>query len=125
VAGSYDRSVYAWSADHGHERWKRSTGNFAYSSLAVATLQGRPLVFAMSWDGGLYMLDGLGGTELWKTQSGPLLWSHAFQGDSLWASPVVARLNGRPCVLLAGYDGVLRAFGPNAANRTDPRGASR
>ena len=89
-----------------------STGNVAYSSAAVATLNSRPVVFAMSWDQGLYLVDGATGQQLWKARSGPLVSSRAFQGDSLWASPVVARLGARPAVIFPACDGILYAFSP-------------
>lgn len=110
VAGSYDRSVYAWRADDGRQLWTTPTGNYAYATPAIAALNGELIVFQMSWDQGLYMLDGKTGRELWKVRSGPLLWSHALQGDSLWASPIVARLSGRPMVLFPACDGVMYAY---------------
>jgi len=112
VAGSYDRSIYAWSVGEDGPLWKATTGNHAYSSAAVATLGGAPVVLAMSWDQHMYLLEGKTGETLWKVKCGPLLWSHAFMGDSLWASPVVADIASRPTVLFPACDGVLYAYRP-------------
>lgn len=120
VAGSYDRKVYAWRSADGHSLWTLPTGNYAYSSPAVATLNARPVVFAMSWDQGLYLMDGGTGHQLWMARSGPLVWSHAFQGDSLWASPAVARLADRPMVLFPACDGILCAYSPPGTRSSGP-----
>ncbi len=119
VAGSYDRSIYAWSGESGREDWHYTTGNYAYASPAAATLKGQPVVCMMSWDDHLYLLDGRTGQALWRARSGPLLWSHAYQGDSLWASPVVARLGGDPMVFFAAGDGSIRAYAPRGAARME------
>lgn len=112
AAGSYDRSIYAWPAGQGEPLWATTTGNHAYSSVAVARLRGAPVVLAMSWDQRIYLLDGATGESLWSAESGPFLWSHAFMGDSLWASPVVAKVAGHPTVLFPACDGVLYAYWP-------------
>jgi eukaryotic-like serine/threonine-protein kinase len=124
VAGSYDRSVYAWNSDSANLRWQAPTGNYAYSSPAVARIGQKPVVLAISWDEHVYMFDGTTGVELWRTGSGPLIWSHAYMGDSLWASPVVALAGDRPLVLYPAFDGVLYAFRPiqrNPATQTATR----
>ncbi len=117
AAGSYDRSIYAMAADNGQARWKATTGNFAYSSAAIAQLAGRQVVIAMSWDEQVYLLDGADGGQLWEAASGPLIWSHVFQGDSLWASPAIAMAKGRPRVFVAAFDGVMYAYGPVDGDR--------
>jgi len=111
VAGSYDWHVYAWSAGKG-PTWKFKTGNFVYSSPAIAQLNGSPVVLFMSWDQQSYLFDGITGDMLWQVKCGPMLWSHAYIGDSLWASPVIANANGQPTVLMAAFDGILYAYRP-------------
>jgi outer membrane protein assembly factor BamB len=120
VVGSYDRSFYAWQAEPVQRRWKTLTGNYAYSSTAIATLRGKPVVLASSWDQHLYLFDGLNGQVLWKAASGPLLWSHAYMGDSLWASPVVARVAGKPSVFFGALDGILYAYRPRLSPESRP-----
>ncbi len=122
VVGSYDRNVYAWTATDRRLRWKVPTGNFAYASTALARLNGRPVVLAMSWDQNSYLFDGMTGETLWQVECGPLLWSHAYMGDSLWASPVVARVGGRPTILIAAYDGILYAYQAGLTGASRPGG---
>lgn len=112
VAGAYDRYVYGFRGTNGDRQWQYKTGNFAYSSTAAALLKGKRVVLTMSWDEHVYMLDGATGALLWKAKSGPLLWSHVFQGDSLWASPVIGVAGEKPIVLVAAFDGVMYAYGP-------------
>lgn len=125
VAGSYDRSVYKWDAHDGTLQWQVLTGNYAYSSCALARIGQTPVVLAMSWDEHLYLFEAGRGQMLWRYQGGPLLWSHAYMGDSLWASPAVIKAEGRPMLLFPAFDGVLYAFRPiqpTAASRSaDPR----
>jgi hypothetical protein len=64
----------------------------------------------MSWDQHLYLLDGRSGDVLWTAACGEMIWKHAWMGDSLWASPVVANAAGGPMVLFPAYDGVLYAY---------------
>ena len=66
----------------------------AYASPAAARLEGRPVLVVQSWDERLYLLDAGSGIPLWRARTGPLLWTHAFQGDSLWSSPAVALAGG-------------------------------
>jgi hypothetical protein len=112
MAGSYDRSFYAWTPDRPDPLWRMTTGNYAYSTMAVARLDGEPVAFGMSWDQKLYMLDARTGHELWTAECGPLIWKHAWMGDSLWASPVVAMVDGEPTVFFPAYDGVFYAYRP-------------
>jgi len=115
VAGSHDQRIHAWSAASGLHLWSAKTGNYAYSSTALARLAGRPVTLTMSWDEHVYLLDGETGDGIWKAKSGPLLWSHVFQGDSLWASPIVAKMAERPMILVPACDGVLYAFQPRGS----------
>lgn len=112
AAGSYDRHVWALDATTGDMMWKQKTGNFAYSSPVWARVGDTPVVIAMSWDEQTYMFDASTGAVLWRAACKPLLWSYATQGDSLWASPVVARMDDQPTLLVAAFDGILYAFGP-------------
>ena len=112
AAGSYDRNVYAWTAGTAEPRWRAPTGNYAYSSPAVVRIGQKPAILMMSWDEHLYLFEGATGRVLWRYKGGPLLWSHAYTGDSLWASPAVFRVDGRPTVLFPAFDGVLYAFRP-------------
>lgn len=123
VVGSYDCSFYAWALTGTGPQWKAATGNFAYSSAAVARLNGMPAVFAMSWDENSYLFDGQNGRVLWQAGSGPMLWSHTFMGDSLWGSPAVASVDGAPTVIIPALDGVLYAYRPRSAGASQPASA--
>jgi outer membrane protein assembly factor BamB len=112
VAGSYDRNVYAWTAGTAGLKWRAPTGNYAYSSPAVVKMGKKPVILMISWDEHLYLFEGATGRVLWRYKGGPLLWSHAYMGDSLWASPVAVGVDGRPTVLFPAFDGVLYAFRP-------------
>ena len=122
VAGSYDRDVYAWTAGSAGLKWRAPTGNYAYSSPAVVKMGRIPAILMMSWDEHLYLLDGATGRGLWRYKGGPLLWSHAYMGDSLWASPAAVKVDGRPMVLFPAFDGVLYSFRP-IQNSTASRSA--
>lgn len=111
-AGTYDQAIRAWRGDSGRRRWATSTGNHAYSSIAVTAVRGRPAVVAMSWDEHVYLLDADDGRVLWESRTGPLIWSHTYLADSLWASPIVAVLAQEPTLLVASFDGLLHAYQP-------------
>jgi outer membrane protein assembly factor BamB len=69
--GSTDGRQYALSARTGALAWARQTGNYVYSSAALANVPRRgPTVFFGSYDGNLYALDARSGRTRWTFRSG-------------------------------------------------------
>ena len=63
--------------------------------------------------------------ELWRLSPGAFLWEYRGLGETQWASPIAAEVNGVPMVYLPYYDGVVHAYrfertGAAAIDRTDP-----
>jgi outer membrane protein assembly factor BamB len=108
--GSYDRNVYGLWADDHTPAWRCETGGDVCSSPAVARIAGKPAVFIHSLDDTLYGIDAASGEVLWQGSTGKLMWTHIERGDSLWASPCVALVKGKPMLFLGSYEGNLYAF---------------
>jgi len=108
--GSFDRNVYGLDAQTHKATWKMETGSDICSSAAIARIAGKPAVFVHSVDNHLYGIDAADGRELWKHATGKVIWTHVDRGDSLWASPCVALVKGRPMLFHGSYDGYLYAF---------------
>lgn len=71
--GSTNGSVYSFSTRDGKLAWRKSTGNYVYSSAAVADEHGiGPTVYVGSYDGTLYALNA---------RSGAVRWSHGAEGQ--------------------------------------------
>ena len=69
--GSTDGREYAVSARTGNIAWARQTGNYVYSSAAIANVDGQgPTVFFGSYDGRLYALNARSGATRWTFRSG-------------------------------------------------------
>lgn len=108
--GSHDQALYAVGASTGHVRWRFQTRGDVYSSPAVFRHRGRTQVAFVSGDDCLYLLDAGTGTEIWRTRLGRYALGYRVIGDSIWSSPVVARLSGRDVLLLPFYDGAVHAY---------------
>jgi len=50
------------------------------------------------------------GQVLARIPTGKLMWSHVDCGDSIWASPCIAEVNGRPMLFFGSHDGNLYGF---------------
>ena len=86
--GSLDGFVYSFAASNGKLAWRHKTGNYVYSSPAVASVPGAgPTVYIGSYDGRLYAFDA---------RSGRVRWAHD-AGGKISGAPVVDR---RPRLLL-------------------------
>jgi outer membrane protein assembly factor BamB len=120
--GSHDQSLYAVSALTGDLLWRFHTKGDVYSSAAVFREGSRDLVAFTSGDDRLYVLDAKTGGEVWSTLPGRYLWGYRVVGDSLWSSPVVARLSGTDAIVLPFYDGEVHAY-PVKAWATEPSSA--
>jgi outer membrane protein assembly factor BamB len=113
--GSYDQHLYSLDvAARGRLKanlWRYGADNQFRTSAATAKAAGRPAVFAVSWDDTLHLISADRGERLWTRTAGPLLFSHEFEGDALWAGPAVADLPGAgPHVFFPAHDGKLYAF---------------
>jgi outer membrane protein assembly factor BamB len=69
--GSLDGFVYSLSARNGRLAWRHKTGDYVYSSPAVASVDGvGPTVYVGSYDGRLYAFDARSGRVRWSRDSG-------------------------------------------------------
>jgi outer membrane protein assembly factor BamB len=69
--GSLDGFVYSFAASSGKLAWRHRTGNYVYSSPAVASVDGAgPTVYIGSYDGRLYALNAQSGRVRWTRNSG-------------------------------------------------------
>ncbi len=65
--GNTNGSMYSFATANGELAWRRATGNYVYSSAAVASIPGiGPTVYVGSYDGTLYALDARSGEVRWK-----------------------------------------------------------
>ncbi|MDP2895891.1 MAG: PQQ-binding-like beta-propeller repeat protein [bacterium] len=108
--GSHDQSVYCLNARTGRLRWNFPTKGDVYSSPAVFEDGQRTLVAVASGDDYLYLLDAWSGKEIWRDRPGRFLWGYRIVGDSIWSSPVAARLNGQWMLFAPFYDGQVHAY---------------
>jgi outer membrane protein assembly factor BamB len=69
--GSLDGFVYSFAASDGKLAWRHKTGNYVYSSPAVASVPGAgPTVYIGSYDGRLYAFDARSGRVRWAHDAG-------------------------------------------------------
>jgi outer membrane protein assembly factor BamB len=69
--GNTDGRMYSFAADSGRLAWARSTGNYVYSSPAVAQIPGdKPTVWFGSYNGTFYAVDARTGGTRWTFRSG-------------------------------------------------------
>jgi serine/threonine-protein kinase len=116
--GSYDTNLYALDGQTGVMIWSYRTGAGVYSSPAVAEdRQGRVMVLVSSWDHHLHCVSGENGTLLWKVFTGRPLWDSVSLGDSVWASPSAAEVDGEVMVYVGSYAGPLHAVSFSEAAR--------
>ncbi len=70
--GNTNGSMYSFSTADGKLAWRKSTGNYIYSSAAVTSVPGLgPTVYVGSYDGTLYALNA---------RTGDVRWSHRAEG---------------------------------------------
>ncbi len=68
--GNTDGFVYSFGQSSGKLAWRKKTGNYVYSSPAVAPGPGgRPTVFVGSYDGRFYALDARSGSVRWSRRA--------------------------------------------------------
>jgi len=108
--GAYDRRFYCVDARSSKILWHKKTGTDICASAAIAGVKGAPVVLIHSLDDNLYMLDARTGRQLWKEFVGHVQWSHIERTDSIWSSPAVANVGGRPMLFFGSYNGEFYAF---------------
>ncbi|WP_354702054.1 Outer membrane protein assembly factor BamB [Paraconexibacter sp. AEG42_29] len=65
--GNTDGFVYSFAQSSGKLAWRKKTGNFVYSSAAVAQVPGTPpTVYVGSYDRNIYALNARTGSVIWK-----------------------------------------------------------
>jgi len=68
--GSTNGSMYSFATQDGRLAWRHGTGNYIYSSAAVASIPGiGPTVYVGSYDGNVYALNARSGDVRWKTRA--------------------------------------------------------
>ncbi|HUS57928.1 MAG TPA: PQQ-binding-like beta-propeller repeat protein [Planctomycetota bacterium] len=105
IAGSYDRSVYAYDAFTGDPIWRFTTGDAVTAAPCFAVIDGEPMLFVASTDRTIYALNPLTGKQ--RDSKGAQMWTHqvykwadtvapAFVGD-----PMVAEVDGAPVLFVS------------------------
>jgi len=91
--GSLDGFVYSFAASNGKLAWRHKTGNYVYSSPAVASIPGAgPTVYIGSYDGRLYAFDARSGRVRWAHNAGgKISGSPVVVGDLVFYSNLAAR----------------------------------
>jgi outer membrane protein assembly factor BamB len=65
--GNTNGSMYSFATGNGELAWRKGTGNYIYSSAAVASVPGvGPTVYVGSYDGTLYALNARSGDTRWQ-----------------------------------------------------------
>jgi outer membrane protein assembly factor BamB len=69
--GNTDHRMYSFASSNGKLAWTHTTGNYVYSSPAVAQVpNGKPTVYFGSYDGKFYALDARSGRVRWIHRDG-------------------------------------------------------
>ena len=111
LVGSYDNNLHALDARTGVVAWRYRAASGIYSSPAVfKDTDGRVKVLLTAWDHHLHCLDARKGALLWSAYLGRPLWDSITLGDSIWASPSVAIMNGKATIFVGSYAGPLYAM---------------
>ncbi len=108
--GSHDQVVYCLDASTSAIHWRFFTKGDVYSSPTVFSAGQKTLLAISSGDDYLYLLDAATGRELRRQRPGRFLWGYRVVGDSIWSSPIAARLNGNWMLFVPFYDGQVHAY---------------
>lgn len=110
IFGSHDQAVYCLNARTRRVRWRFFTKGDVYSSPTVFDVDSRTLLAIASGDDYLYLVDAWTGKEQRRYRPGRFLWGYRVVGDSIWSSPIAARLNGQWTLFAPFYDGQVHAY---------------
>lgn len=110
VLGSYDGHVYCLDARTGKSRWRYATRGNVVASAAVLPGEDGFNVYVPSDDDVLHAIDGRRGRAIWTVSPGPFLWAYRGLGDTIWASPAVARIGAVDMLIVPFYDGRVHAY---------------
>lgn len=110
VFGSYDGRVYCLDARTGKSQWRYNTQGNVVASAAVVPREDGFEVYIPSDDDMLHAIDGRRGRALWTVSPGPFLWAYRGLGDTIWASPAVARIGEVDMLIVPFYDGRVHAY---------------
>jgi len=107
VIGSYDRTLYALDLASGAPVWRYWTRGGIFASPALVATRPVATVLTTSWDHHLHGVSASDGAFGWLAYTGRPLWDTLGLGDSTWASPAAARINGEWMAYTGSYDGML------------------
>ncbi|MBN2496482.1 MAG: PQQ-binding-like beta-propeller repeat protein [Deltaproteobacteria bacterium] len=110
VFGGYDQKMVGLDLESGQRRWTHSALGPVYSAPSFVPRNADPVVIFSAWDHQMYGLSGDDGTGLWTFYTGRPIWDGLVLGDSNWASPVAAEINGRWMIYFGSYDGTFYAI---------------
>ena len=119
--GATNGSVYSFSTQDGKLAWRKSTGNYVYSSAAVADEHGiGPTVYVGSYDGTLYALNARSGAVRWQHRAeGQISGGVQIVGDLVFYST----LNGHTTALGAATGRVVWSIAQGQVQPRDLRRA--
>jgi len=96
-----------WQYQAGSHVWGYQPGLSIWSSAALGTVGGRPLVLVGSYDANIYAIDALTGERRWRYTT----------GGGVYATPAIASVQGRPVVFAASTDRLLYALDADSGRR--------
>ena len=110
VFGTFANQLLALDAASGRRRWKHLAAGPVYSSPALVERGGDRQAIYTALDNRLTGVDAGDGVLRWSLDIGAPIWDGVPQGESLWASPVAARINGRWMLYLGSPAGAFLAI---------------
>jgi outer membrane protein assembly factor BamB len=118
--GSYDQRLYTVDATSGQRVSSQFVGGPIHSSPAILPDERDPLIVLAAWDHQVYALDARDGGLRFSVFVGLPIWDAITQGESNWASPVVARVGEHWMIYHGSLDGALYAIPISQAAQTSP-----
>ena len=119
AVGSYDQRVLGLDARSGELLWRAAAGGPVYSSPAVVPDLPPTVLFA-AHDHHLYGVSAADGRPRFRVFTGAPMWSSVVLGESPWAAPAAAEINGRWMIYFGSYGGTLFALPLNQAEAVGP-----
>ena len=107
---AHQSELLALDAASGRRLWKHLAAGPVYSSPALVERGGDRQAIYAALDNRLTGVDAGDGVLRWSLDIGAPIWDGVPQGESLWASPVAARINGRWMLYLGSPAGAFLAI---------------